>query len=225
MDHISVWQVGSTSESSHIAPNWFNLSSDMGVYIPRLRKREASDGGFEGTYGIQGSLGRAGKFWSMAAVGEMRPKKENRVILNQHVKDKWGVPAAHIECSFSENERALCKDAIQTMHELADAAGFSRSRKFLPLPIRMLSSFVRRTGLIKDHPVPGGAIHESGGVRMGRTDKDSILSGHNQMWEIPNLFVVDCSCFPVISFQNPTLTTMALAVRSCDYILSSNFKA
>ncbi len=225
MDHISIWQIGSTTESSHIAPNWFNLSSDMGVYLPRLRKRQFEDGGFLGTYGIQGSLGRAGMFWSLAAVGEMLPKKENRVTLNRKVKDRWGIPAAHIECSYSQNEKALCADAVRTMQELADAAGFSKSREFLPLPIRMLSAFVRRTGMISDRPVPGSAIHESGGVRMGRTEKESVLNGHNQMWEIPNLFVVDSSCFPSISFQNPTLTTMALALPACDYILSSKFKA
>ena len=60
----------------------------------------------------------------------------------------------------------------------------------------------------------GFASHEVGTVRMGTDPRTSVLNGHCQSHEIPNLFVVDGSCFPTFPEKNPTLTIMALAVRA-----------
>jgi choline dehydrogenase-like flavoprotein len=54
------------------------------------------------------------------------------------------------------------------------------------------------------------------GVRISKT---SVLNQFQQTHDIPNLFVMDASRFPSSACQNPTLTIMALAVRSCDYVL------
>ena len=54
---------------------------------------------------------------------------------------------------------------------------------------------------------------------MGRDRKTSVLDQFQQAHDIRNLFVMDASGFPSSGCQNPTLTIMALAVRSCDYLL------
>jgi choline dehydrogenase-like flavoprotein len=46
-----------------------------------------------------------------------------------------------------------------------------------------------------------------------------VLNQFQQAHELPNLFVTDGAGFPSIACQNPTLTIMALTVRSCDYML------
>jgi choline dehydrogenase-like flavoprotein len=78
------------------------------------------------------------------------------------------------------------------------------------------------SSILKRKPVgvpPGTAIHETGGARMGSDRKRSVLNKYNQCWDCENVFVTDGACFPYAPFPSPTLTIMALAVRTCDYIL------
>mgnify|MGYP002780929890 CR=1 FL=1 len=65
----------------------------------------------------------------------------------------------------------------------------------------------------------GYGIHEMGIARMGADPKTSVLNQFQQTHEIPNLLVTDGAGFPSIACQNPTLTIMALTVRSCDHLL------
>ncbi len=68
--------------------------------------------------------------------------------------------------------------------------------------------------------VPGYGIHEVGVARMGKDKKTSVLNQFQQTHDVKNLFVMDGSCFTSSACQNPTLTIMALAVRSSDYVLA-----
>jgi choline dehydrogenase-like flavoprotein len=67
--------------------------------------------------------------------------------------------------------------------------------------------------------IPGYGIHEMGVARMGKDKKTSVLNQFQQAHDVANLFVMDGAGFPSSACQNPTLTIMALAVRSCDYLL------
>ena len=64
----------------------------------------------------------------------------------------------------------------------------------------------------------GAAIHECGGARMGDDPATSVLNAYNQVWDAKNVFVTDSSCFASNGTCGPTLTTMALTVRACEYI-------
>jgi choline dehydrogenase-like flavoprotein len=66
---------------------------------------------------------------------------------------------------------------------------------------------------------PGGVRHEVGVARMGSDPKRSVLNQFQQAHDVKNLFVVDAAGFPSNPCQNPTLTVMALWVRSCDYLM------
>ncbi len=67
--------------------------------------------------------------------------------------------------------------------------------------------------------IPGMGIHEVGVARMGNNPKTSVLNQFQQLHDVSNLFVMDGSCFVSSGCQNPTLTIMALAVRSTEYLL------
>src|SRR5574341_2340953 len=67
--------------------------------------------------------------------------------------------------------------------------------------------------------IPGFGIHEIGVARMGADPKTSVLNQLCQAHEAKNLFVMDAACFVSGGCQNPTLTIMALAVRSSDYLM------
>ena len=66
----------------------------------------------------------------------------------------------------------------------------------------------------------GWSIHELGTARMGTDKKTSVLNQFQQSHDVKNLFVVDGSSHVSASCQNPTWTIMALAWRSCDYLVS-----
>jgi choline dehydrogenase-like flavoprotein len=68
---------------------------------------------------------------------------------------------------------------------------------------------------------PGLACHEVGTARMGSESGTSVLNQFCQSWDVRNLFVMDGSCFVSQGVQNPTLTMMAIAGRSCDYLVDA----
>jgi choline dehydrogenase-like flavoprotein len=64
--------------------------------------------------------------------------------------------------------------------------------------------------------VPGTAKHYGGAARMHASPKFGVTDKFNRLHEIPNVMVVDASCFTTGAEKNPTLTVMALAARSAD---------
>jgi choline dehydrogenase-like flavoprotein len=60
-------------------------------------------------------------------------------------------------------------------------------------------------------------VHEMGTARMGRDPATSVLNGHNQAHDVPNLFVTDGSCMASAGTVNPSLTYMALSARAANH--------
>ena len=117
-------------------------------------------------------------------------------------KVEWSTPHAvlHIDAKWSDNEMAMAKDALETIQEMADAAGFRvLYTNATPAP-------------------PGFCIHETGTARMGDDPKKSVLNKWNQVWDVKNVFVTDGASFASQGCQNPTLTMMAITARACDFI-------
>jgi choline dehydrogenase-like flavoprotein len=140
----------------------------------------------------------------MSAFGEVLARRENHVAIDPKLKDAWGIPALKIDIAYGDNERELTLDAIECAHEMFDAANIEI--------------------LTENHEMfaPGHSIHEVGTVRMGDNPKTSVLNKFNQAHDIKNLFVVDGSCFVSSGCVNPTLTILALAMRSSDYLIEQS---
>ena len=54
---------------------------------------------------------------------------------------------------------------------------------------------------------------------MGKDPRKSVLNEWCQTHEVGNLFVTDGAAFVSVACQNPTLTMMALTVRTADHIV------
>ncbi len=197
-----------------------------GIYIARFRNVSNQHPNFLRGYGMQGGSGR--RDWRRGATtagfgadfkrtlltelgpwtfgargwGETLPHADNRVSIDPTTKDKWGIPAAHIEVRWRENERAMERDMMISMAEMLEAAGC----KDITLQPRA-------------NP-PGHCIHEMGGARMSRTAAEGVLNGHNQAWDVPNLFVTDGACMASSACQNPSITYMALTARACSHAVA-----
>jgi choline dehydrogenase-like flavoprotein len=134
--------------------------------------------------------------------GEVLPRWDNFVELDPNVKDIYGIPVLKIHMSDGENERAMIQDMGDSAGEMLEAAGAKNIRTHA------------------NPSAPRWALHEAGVARMGADPKTSILNQFQQTHDIKNLFVMDASGFTSNPCQNPTLTIMALCVRSCDYLMS-----
>jgi choline dehydrogenase-like flavoprotein len=133
--------------------------------------------------------------------GEVLGYRDNRITVNDNDVDQYGIPIPHLTFKVGENERTM----VQEMYDMVEqifAAG-----KIEPLP------YTR--GAIDTY---GSAIHEHSTCRMGADPKRSALNGFCQMHEVKNVFVPDGAAFTTASEKNPTLTILALAWRSSDYL-------
>jgi choline dehydrogenase-like flavoprotein len=64
-----------------------------------------------------------------------------------------------------------------------------------------------------------GTAHQAGTVRFGDDPRSSVLDPWCKAHELDNLYVVDTSFFPSIAAVNPTLTTVANALRVGDHLI------
>ena len=125
------------------------------------------------------------------------------MALDRDVVDVFGIPVLRIRMSWSANEAAMIADMASSAAEMLEAAGARNVRPWT----------------VTDR-MPGMGIHEVGVARMGASAKTSVLNQFQQTHDIKNLFVMDGAGFTSSACQNPTLTIMALAVRSCDFLMN-----
>jgi choline dehydrogenase-like flavoprotein len=142
--------------------------------------------------------------WTMefAGFGECLPYAHNRVTLNKNVTDVFGIPVLHIDMEWGENEKKMIRDMAVSAGEMLEASGAKNIHTYA-----------------HEDRVPGYGIHEMGSARMGKDPKLSVLNQFQQSHDVKNLFVMDAAGFPSGACQNPTLTIMAMAVRSTDYLM------
>ena len=137
---------------------------------------------------------------------ECLPRYENFVALDKDLVDAWGIPALRMNVAWSDNEYNLIKSAADHGQEMMAAAG------------------AKDVKVSSEISIPGGKTHEVGGARMGNNPKSSVINRYNQTHDIRNLFVADGAAFVSSACQNPTLTLMALAARTCDHIIEFHSK-
>lgn len=141
---------------------------------------------------------------SLKGFGACLPRYDNFVEIDPGgLRDAFGIPVLRIHMRFGDNERAMIADMATAATEMMEAAG---ARNIQPYAI-----FDRHPGL---------GIHEAGIARMGRDASRSVLNEYQQCHEVKNLFVLDASGFVSLGCQNPTLTIMALAMRSSEAMLA-----
>ena len=190
-----------------------------GVYIPRFRNVGGEEGvGFRRGYGYQGGANRSpagpkgfgasmkhgmreyGPWWfNMGAFGECLPYEDNRVSLHPDKVDRFGVPLMRFDVTFRDNEIRMMDDARSEGEKMLKAAG------------------LRNVTSSRSEHVPGDAIHEMGGARMGADPRQSVLNKWSQAHDAANLFVTDGAQMASISCVNPSLTFMALTARAADH--------
>jgi choline dehydrogenase-like flavoprotein len=229
MDHH--YQLGATAKVPGYLDKYYKGRRPNGFYIPRFVNldKDTQRKDYLRGFGYQGSASRGDWSeaiaemgygtalkeeilkpgdWSIGATGfgEMLPYHDNRVRLSPTEKDQWGLPQLDFDVEFKENEYRMREDILREIVAMFEAAGF-----------KDVQPYERETG-------PGLGIHEMGGARMGWDPKTSVVNRHNQIHDVPNVYVTDGAFMTSASCVNPSLTYMAFTARAAEHA-AGQFKA
>jgi choline dehydrogenase-like flavoprotein len=150
---------------------------------------------------VRSHLGR-GANWGLFS--EDLPDEANRVSLSATAIDSSGIAAPKLHYAISDNSRRLLDFHIARASESLLEAGAHTIE---------VDRLMRYSGW-----------HLLGTARMGDDPATSVVDRWNKAHDVPNLYVVDGSCFVTSGGVNPTSTISALALRAADHIVETRFE-
>lgn len=128
---------------------------------------------------------------------------DDRVEFSDDVVDGYGMPAMTIHYTLTPHDHAVMDRAREEIVRLGRAVGDPLDERPFTMPT-------------------GASLHYQGSTRMGQTDDGrSVCSPDSEVWGIPGLFVAGNNVIPTSTACNPTLTSVALAVRGARKIAGS----
>jgi len=130
---------------------------------------------------------------------DIRP--EDRVVFSDREVDAYGMPRLRIEYALTERDRETVDAAIADQQRGAAALGEEvpgRGPALIPA---------------------GSSLHYQGTTRMGEGDDgESVCDPFSRVWGFDNLFVGGNGVIPTATASNPTLTSVALAIRAASAV-------
>lgn len=144
---------------------------------------------------------------------EQAPNRESRITLSDAV-DAFGVPRIRLDWR-------LCELDIHSVEGIANTLGAEMRRLGLGEVAKAdwLSSsgrVWRSDPLVSAHPI--GGYHHMGTTRMAEDPRQGVTDGFGRVHGIDNLYIAGSSLFPTSGWANPTLTIVALALRTADHM-------
>ncbi len=128
--------------------------------------------------------------------GECLPSDDNFVELSDEM-DHRGLPKPRIHFTAGDNERRMGAHGERLMRQIWEAAGGQ--------DLWSLHRFA----------------HTIGTCRMGDDPASSVVDASGRSHDVPNLYLSDNSTFPSSLSANPSLTIMALSLRTADRFLEA----
>lgn len=184
----------------------YHIELGGGRQMPKMGSFSSLDSKAPGVYGSklkEEARRYYGASFGMSGRGEMIPNKDCYSELDPNVVDQWGIPVLRFHWKWSDHEIRQAEHMQQTFAEIIEGMGGKASPK-------KGSEAIQR---------PGEIIHEVGTARMGDKAAESVTNQYCQTWDVKNLFLMDGSVLPSNPDKNPTLTILALAWRSCEWLM------
>jgi hypothetical protein len=126
------------------------------------------------------------------------PRAEDRLLFDDDEPDDSGLPGIRIAYEVTERE----------------VAELDRARQFQARAAAALGTFIDGMPVVMP---PGSSLHYMGTVRMGAADDGtSVCDSYSRVWGVPGLVLAGNGLIPTANSCNPTLTSVALAVRGAD---------
>jgi choline dehydrogenase-like flavoprotein len=147
-----------------------------------------------------------GSYVDFAGRGEMIPNEYSYCEIDPEKVDQWGIPILRFHFRWSEYEIKMVEHMHRTFTSIIETMG---GKPFgSPLPQRESSAV----------SIGGEIIHEAGTICIGDDPKTSVLNRYCQAHEVENLFVADAAPFLGNPDKNVTLSIVALAWRTAEYL-------
>lgn len=127
---------------------------------------------------------------------EMLPDPANHLVPNPAQKNALGLPGMKIHFNVDDYVKA---GALQARQQYTEVVG------------QMNGTIQNITGW-QNHD------HLMGPMIMGADARDSVVNSECRTFDHPNLFIASVGVIPAAGVINPTLTAVALAIRSADII-------
>lgn len=127
---------------------------------------------------------------------------DDQIVFSETEKDYFGMPKMNFKFQYTNNDLASIEAAKAYQKKIVNSFGKE----------------------IKDGEQtlmpPGTSLHYEGTTRMGiEDDGESVCDTYSQVWNFENLFVGGNGIIPIATTSNPTLVSVALAVRSAGKIV------
>lgn len=147
--------------------------------------------------------------------GEQAPNPDSRITLSGEI-DALGIPRAALDWQMSPLD-------VDSVAGLVAALGREVERQDLGTvePAAWLADRERRwetDPLISAHPI--GGYHHMGTTRMADDPRQGVTDGFGRVHGLDNLHVAGSSIFPTTGWANPTMTIIALALRTGDRLIN-----
>ena len=144
---------------------------------------------------------------------EQAPNFESRVKLNGH-RDATGMPRVALDWRLSSIDVDSVAGLVGALDRESRRLGLGsvEAAGWLSNPEKRWVS----DELESAHPI--GGFHHMGTTRMSSDPRRGVTDGWGRVHGLPNLHIAGSSLFPTAGWANPTLTILALALRTADRI-------
>jgi choline dehydrogenase-like flavoprotein len=139
--------------------------------------------------------------------GEQAPTHSSRVRLGE-ARDELGMRRLEIDFRYCAADVV----SVSETHQLLDAHLRRLAIGRLQYSTSDVAESIARQA--KD------GFHQIGTTRMSRRPEDGVVNENCRVHKVDNLYVLSSSVFPTSGQANPTLTSIALAVRLAEHLLA-----
>ncbi len=124
---------------------------------------------------------------------------KNYVDIDPEKKDVFGIPQVRVHFEWDENTLQMWEHSKQTARQILEQAGAVYQGHGEP-------------------ESPGYSLHETGTCRMGDDPRHFVTNRFGQAHDVANLFVCDASVLLNCTDKTTTLSILAFALRTSEYI-------
>jgi choline dehydrogenase-like flavoprotein len=129
-------------------------------------------------------------------------QRDDRIEFADDATDAYGLPAMRIHYRLTERDHEVIDRAREEIVRLGAAVGDPLDPRPFTMPL-------------------GASLHYQGTTRMGAVDDgESVCGPDSEVWAAPGVFVAGNGVIPTATACNPTLTSVALAIRGARRIAS-----